>query len=342
MIRQIDVARNAGVSQATVSLVLGGKSGGKRVGEETRKRIEQVAKAMGYFHNSAAQQLRGSRSGLIGVLVGVSAAPVIFDRISALEREALSRGYRILLGQFGEELELAAQYIKDFAARRVEGTLCMSHEHREHPGILEKIISGLPNVVYLRQPAIEGAHYIHVDAADCIHQGVDYLLSTGRKRIGLVILDEFHQSNRHRYQGYFEAMQRNGLTMDENLIWVGDDTLLPQPHEVSNSKADEVVSFLVGQHHADAIIAINDDWAAQLIKAIRRRGLNVPHDVGIVGQGNFKIASFFDPEITTLDPQNGVFAKAAIDLLTGLIQTDNSALKKPVIVKPKLIIRQST
>ena len=340
-IRQTDIARKAGVSQATVSLVLDGKSGGRRVGETTRKRIEQVAKEMGYLPNNAARQLRGGRSGLIGVLVGIGAAPVIFARISALERAALQRGYRILIGQLGEDLDLATQYISDFIARRVDGAICMSHEHPGHPGALEKILTRLPNVVYLRQPAIKDAHFIHVDAADCIHQAIDYLLNTGRQRIGTIILNNFHQANRHRRQGYIEAMQRHALILDDNLIWVGDDSLLPHPHEVSNAKADEVVETLVGCHHADAIIAINDDWAAQLIKAIRRRGLRVPQDVAVIGQGNFKIASFFDPEITTLDPQNDLFAEAAIDLLTELIEKGSEDAKESITVKPKLIIRQS-
>ncbi|MDA3925691.1 MAG: substrate-binding domain-containing protein [Kiritimatiellae bacterium] len=154
-----------------------------------------------------------------GSIAAPAELPFSQARISALERAALSRGYRILLGQFGEELELATQYIQDFAARRVDGTICMSHEHRDHPGALEKIISALPNVVYLRQPAIEGAHYIHVDVADCIHQAVDHLLGTGRKRIGLVILDKFHQANRHRRQGYIEAMQR--IVLSQNVYTLG-------------------------------------------------------------------------------------------------------------------------
>jgi LacI family transcriptional regulator len=125
------------------------------------------------------------------------------------------------------------------------------------------------------------------------------------------------------------------------LVWVGDDTLQPNPHEASNAVADKVVETLVKRHDADAIIAINDDWAAQLIKAAKRRGLDVPRDVSVIGQGNFKIASFFDPEITTLDPQNTAFAEAAIDMLVELIEKGSAASRQSVTVKPKLIVRQS-
>jgi len=340
-IRQTDIARVANVSQATVSLVLDGKADVGRVSAATRQRIGQVAREMGYLPNIVARQLRGSRSGLIGVLAGLGSAPVIFDRMLALERAALERGYRTLVGQFGGNLELADQYVSDFAARRVDGTICMTHEYRERPEAIARLVSRLHNVVYLRQPAVTDAHYIHVDAADCIHQAVGHLTGKGRKRIGLVILDDFYQANLHRRQGYAEAMKRHNLPLEEALVWVGDDRLLPNPHEVSNDKAAEVVQELVITRRADSIIAINDDWAAQLIKAIRRLGLSVPGDVSVVGQGNFKIASFFDPEITTLDPQNEVFAEAAMDMLAGLIEKGGADTLKSVTVKPKLIVRQS-
>ncbi len=102
-IRQTDIAREARVSQAAVSMVLGGETGASRVSAATRQRIERVAREMGYLPNIVARQLRGSRSGLIGVLVGVGAAPVIFDRVLALERAALNRGYRTLIGSFGQD-----------------------------------------------------------------------------------------------------------------------------------------------------------------------------------------------------------------------------------------------
>ncbi len=341
-IRQSDIARIAKVSQATVSIVLDGKNGGRRVSQATRERIEKIATEMGYQPDIVARQLRGSRSGLIGVLIGLSAAPVILERLFALEQAALLRGYRTLAGSFGKEIEHASHYINDFIARGVEGVVCLSHEHREQPQLLARLISRIPNVVYLRQPSLPGAHYIHVDAADCIHQGIEHLVQRGRKRIGIILLDNFHQANRHRRDGYMEAIARNNLPYDENLIWVGDDSLHPNPHEVSNAKAAEVVEVLVKKSKADAIIAINDDWAAQLIKAIRNIGLQVPRDISIIGQGNFKIASFFDPEITTLDPQNKLFAEAAIDLLDEMIEKGQNAVRKTITIKPRLIIRAST
>lgn len=340
-IRQKDIAEKAGVSQAAVSLVLNGKSDDGRVNVETRKRIERVAKELKYSPNIAAQQLRGQRSNLIGVLIGTGAAPVLFDRVSALEHLAHKSGYRMLVGQVGTDLALMGSYIEDFLGRGLDGVVCMSHENPEDPAEVPNLLSRINNVVYLRQPAVDEATFVHIDAADCIHKAIDHLLATGRRRIGMVILDRLRQANIHRETGYAEALRRHGQSWDERLIWVGDDSLNPNPHDVTNSKADEVVAALVGEQSADAIIAINDNWAAQLIKAIKRRGLHVPRDVAVIGQGNFQISRYFDPEITTLDPRNDLFAEAAMKLLVEQIESTTPINSKSVTVKPELIIRQS-
>jgi len=340
-VRQVDIARALDVSQAAVSLVLSGKTV-DRVGPEKRLQIEEMARDLGYLPNLAAQQLKGVRSRLLGVLIGSGAAPVLFDRVSALERAAADRGYRLLVGQVGDDLARLTTYVDDFVARGLDGVICMSHELQEDPGAIPRILSRVKHVVYLRRPALENSSYVHIDAADYIHQAVDHLVERGRRRIGMIILNDFNQANVHRRQGYVEAMRRHGLPVHNELIWVGDDRLMPSPHEVSNENADRVIGELVVRQRADSVIAINDDWAAQLIKAIKRLGRRVPDDVAVVGQGNFKIASFFDPEITTLDPQNEAFAGATIDLMARMIDAGDEPVCASATVKPKLIIRQSS
>lgn len=339
-VRQVDIAKKIGVSQAAVSIVLSGAPS-SRVSPEMREHIESTARRMGYTPNMAARQLKGVKSRLIGVLIGSGAAPVLFERVIALESAALARGYRVLVGQIGRQFEQLEAYISDFIGRGIDGVVCMSHENREDPEAAGKLLSRMKNIVYLRKPATRHGRYVHIDAADCIHQAVDYLLDRGRRRIATVVLDRFHQAQADRYDAYFEAMRRNRRRPSKSLVWVGDGDLGPNPHEVSNAKADEVVAALVGKAKADSIIAINDDWAAQLIKAIKRRGLSVPEDVAVVGQGNFKIAGFFDPEITTLDPRNDLFADAAIDLIVEMIEGKADPKEISRTIRPKLIVRQS-
>src|SRR5687767_11001013 len=98
--RLVDVAARAGVSRVTAAQVLNG-SGGRtvRVGEETRQRVLEVARHLGYTPNRIAQQLRGVRSRMLGVILDTVNMPVMYARLSALEEKARSRGYRLIIGQ---------------------------------------------------------------------------------------------------------------------------------------------------------------------------------------------------------------------------------------------------
>lgn len=341
-VRQIDIALKAGVSQGAVSAVLGSWSSPRiKIAPETAERVRRVAQAMQYRPNLIARQLKGQRSMLIGVLIGTGAAPVLFNRVAALESEAAKRGYRVLIGQTQRDPERIEAYVEDFASRRIDGLVCMTHEMAGDFRRIPKIVSRLDNVVFLRKPPIRGACYVDIDAADCIHQAVDHLVATGRRRIGMVILDRIYQSNIHRLEGYAAAMQRHGFAVHPELIWVDQEAGQAGLHEIDMSQAGRVVEHFI-EARADAIVAINDDWAAQLLKAIKRRGLRIPEDISIVGQGNFKIARLMDPELTTLDSQDEVFARAAVDMLVDMIESPGGASGRSACVKPKLIIREST
>ena len=112
-----------------------------RVSTEVREQIEEAARRMGYTPNLAARQLKGIRSGLIGVLIGSGAAPVLFERVIALERAALARGYRVLVGQIGRRFEQLEAYINDFIGRGLDGVVCMSHENRADPDAVPTLLS---------------------------------------------------------------------------------------------------------------------------------------------------------------------------------------------------------
>lgn len=340
-VRQVDVAKAAGVSQSVVSTVLGSWSGQRlNVSEETTERVKRIAQELGYLPNSTAQQLRNRKSKLIGVLVESGAPPIIAHRIAALEREAALADYRVVIAQMSNDLERLQDYITDFVSRGLDGLVCLHHETRQSNDLIPNLVQQIEHVVYMRKPAIEGSSYVHIDAADGIHQAMDYLKQQGRKRIGMVLLDDYHQFNLDRRQAYIESCDRLGLNMDHNLIWTADATLGPRVHEADYDLAHQVSRHLVIEHGADAIIAINDFWAAQLIKSVIKRGLLVPEDVSIIGQGNLAIAQAFMPEITTLDPQNEAFAKAAMMLLLEQLN-DNHGCTSVLSVKPQLVIRAS-
>lgn len=341
---QADVAKAAGVSQGAVSAVLGQWSGKRlSVGTEVAEKIMEVAELLGYSTNLAAQQLRGHQSRLLALLVGRGSPPVLFERLAALEDEASRRGYRVMVVRTDHNLHRMEEHVADLKARGVDGVICMSHEYYADPSYVPRMLSGISNVLYLRQPVIEEASWIHIDGASCIYQAIDHLKLHGRRRICIQIADEVHPAYVDRLNAYMDAMRTCAPSLDRELVWVCDRMRCSDPQEPNEKMAEFVVDEYIVGKKADSIILTNDNWASMVIKILKRRGVRIPEDVAVVGQGNFLVGTLIDPELTTLDPCTDMFAKAAIDNLVDWIENKKPAPQGEVIsIKPKLIVRAST
>jgi DNA-binding LacI/PurR family transcriptional regulator len=342
-VTQADVANVAGVSQGAVSAVLGQWNGERlRLSDETIKKIRMTAESLGYSTNRAAQQLRGHTSMLLALLVGRGSPPVLFDRLSALEDEASSRGYRVLVVRTDHNPERMKNHVADLRTHGVDGIICMSHEYYADPSYVPKMLSDFKRVLYLRQPEVDNAAWIHIDGASCIYQAIDHLRKQGRSRICVQISDEVHPAYVDRLNAYFNSMSKFMPDLGRELVWVYDRKLCSDPQEPNEDVMNSVVDRYIVAGKADSIILTNDNWAAMMIKVLKSRGLRVPEDVSVIGQGNFLVGTLINPELTTLDPCTKVFAKTAIDTLVDWIENDTPALEGEVVsIKPKLIARTS-
>ena len=340
---QADVANAAGVSQGAVSAVLGQWNGERlRLSDETIKKIKITAESLGYSTNRAAQQLRGHASRLLALLVGRGSPPVLFDRLSALEDEASSRGYRVLIVRTDHNPERMKNHVADLKARGVDGIICMSHEYYADPSYVPKMLSDFKRVLYLRQPLVDNAAWILIDGASCIYQAIAHLRKQGRSRICVQIADEVHPAYVDRLNAYLDSMSKCEPDLGRELVWIYDCKRCLDPQEPNEDVMNSVIDHYIVAGKADSIILTNDNWAAMMIKVLKRRGLRVPEDVSVIGQGNFLVGTLIDPELTTLDPCTNEFAKTAIDTLVEWIEDDNPAPEGEVVsIKPKLVVRAS-
>ena len=340
--RLIDIARAAGVSRVTVGQVLN-RSGGEsvRVGEKTRERVLEIAQSMNYRPNRVAQQLRGIRSQMLGVILDTINMPVMYNRLAHLERQATRRGYRLTIGQVHHDPSGIAEYLDDFEGRGVEGVICLFDLMRGYSEELEPIFEGRDNIVFHGRPLDEEACCVRVDTPDAIRQCVGHLVDRGRKRIGMALWNMADQLMLRRREGYEQEHKARGIEVDEQLIWSAEsETESPEPETI-----ERAIDHLVGEHKADAIIASNDAWAVRLIQHIKQRGLRVPEDVAVIGYDNLDIATVIEPALTTVDQQHHKYAEAAIDLLIRQIEEEEEEMpidERQVTIKPKLVVRDST
>lgn len=325
------IAKATGLAVTTVSEILRNKPG---YSEATRRKVQDAARKFSYRPNLAARQLRGSRSNVIGVLIGMDNPQANLDRAAALERVAYGRGYRLIIGQIHAADDRCAEYLNDFAARGVDGIFWLHQPFVGKSELPDKGMVENAHVVSLDHAVGPGAGVVRIDYAAGIEQAMAYLVRSGRKRIGLAIAGPGGKGDplQARLAGYRRGLKEAGLA-DER-VWVGDNAETPNAGHLQT-----VLRQLVKEQRADAILASNDIWAAELLRAARRAGINVPKDLAVVGFDNLMLASLCDPALTTVDQQHEAFATASVRMMEELLT--GSGTPGEIVIQPKLVVRES-
>jgi len=338
----VDIAKEAGVSQGTVGRVLN-KTKGSKISEHTAIKIRKIAKKLSYKPSIIAQQLAGVSSKTIGVLLDPALVEYNYLRLREIENKAHTLGYRLIIGFERLDPELVRKHIDDFLGRQVNGVICIQHDYPSQPDLVPNVlVSNVKHVIFIDKPAIDNTSYIGIDIVDGSRQLVEYLLGRGRRRIGLTLADLAWNEPIRQKQGYVEGLRSQGISVDEQLIWVGGQLVRPNTKHISIEIADQIINTLVVDNKADAIMANTDNWAAQLVNRLLYKGYRVPQDVAIVGYGNFSVANYTRPRLTTLDLPIQRVAHTAVNTLVNMIEDDKKFdVCTSSVFKANLVIGES-
>jgi len=345
-VRLIDVAEKAGVSRIVAGHVLLG-SGGKttRFSEATAQRVRDAARDLDYRPNLIARQLSGVRTRTLAALIGANRYTVHYERLRAIDREADRRGYRLMVGYLhGKNSDLPADLLRcldEMLGRGVEGVILM-HRFSQLPKRVVERLAQTHIVKCQKQSALPDAFCIDVDLADGVEQLVDHLVERGRRRMVLFVDQYLPSQPGSRVMGFSAACKRHGI-MDDTSIWSAEVTEDINEPERVRAHVERVIDAKLKTGKIDAIVASNDLWAVQIVKALTDRGIRVPHDIAVTGFDNVEIAAACTPELTTIDQGNDEFAAKTIDVLSRLIEGEEIPEDERLIsIKPRLIVRQST
>lgn len=332
----LELSRATGLSVTTVSEILRDKPG---YNAATRKRVRDAALRLKYQPSMAARQLRGGRSGLLGVLIGMDNPRVNFDRLAHVERAAFARGYRLVVGQIHEADERAAQYLEDFASRGLDGIVWLHQPFGGTKALPRSTFDGALASVALDRPLNARGACVRVDYAAGVADAVRHLRERGRRRIALALAGRGRQGDpmSARLAGYRAGLRRAFGASATPRVWAGAMVEQPAPEQI-----ERALDLLVTRGKSDALIASNDVWAMALIKALRRKGLRVPEDVAVVGFDNLDWSEYVDPALTTIDQEHALFAERALDQLALLLSGKPvSARDRVFTIRPRLVARES-
>ena len=330
-----DIAQALGVSVATVSRAL---KDNPRISKEQREKIQAYAREHHFYPNVIAESLRNSRVKplkVIGVIVPQLSHFYFSSILSGIEEEATTHGYRIMVAQSNERYEREVRICQDFYKNRVCGVIVSQSKDTVKYEHFKKLIDHhMPLVFYDRICTGINCSRVVVDDYMGAYNAVTHLINTGCRRIACYSSPMTLEISKNRYNGYRDALLKNGLKVNENFLRICD-----------NREDAEVLTpeLLQQEEIPDAFFAVNDDTAVGILYAAKHMGYRIPEDISICGFTNGDRSKACDPMLTTVE-QRGVrvgeeAANILISKVEGLLPPDKVEKR---IVRTKLIIRGTT
>jgi LacI family transcriptional regulator, repressor for deo operon, udp, cdd, tsx, nupC, and nupG len=327
MVGIADVARKANVSTATVSRVL---TKPETVRERTTEKVLRAIKELDYQPNALARQLRRLETNTILVVVPDIANPFFSKVLRGIESIAIPKGYQVLLGDTGNDVDRENSYFNILKQKNADGLILLTA--RIDSQVIEEVARSFP--VVLACEYIEGSSIptVSIDNISSARKATEYLIELGHERIGCITGPLDVVLGRDRMKGYYQAMARNNLFVEPVLVQEGDFSF--------ESGFNLTLKFLALAKYPTAIFAANDEMAMGAIKAIQSKGLQVPNDLSVIGFDDLKFSSIIDPELTTIAQPAFDIGENAMNLLIKLINKEE-VLREQIILDDQLVVRQS-
>jgi LacI family transcriptional regulator len=322
----LDVARRANVSRATASLVIR-KS--PLVGAETRQRVEEIMRELGYVYNMGAARLRAERSHTVGVIVPNLTNPFFAELLSGIEAVIDSAGMVVILANSADLVERQDMVMRRMREHGVDGVIVCPAAGTD-ARFLEGIADwNLPIVQVLRHIS-EKIDYAGADYAAGMRQAVDYLASLDHSTIAFAIHGPVHSAYHERVEGFRDAMQSRGF--DPGMI-------VRVPHHITDVAASAHLLF----EQTDlptAVICFNDVIALGISAGLYDQGLAVGRDFSLIGFDDVRDSEAMRPRLTSVSTAPVAIGENAARLLVDRIADPMLAARR-VVKDTQLHIRQS-
>jgi LacI family transcriptional regulator len=332
-VRLKDIAADLGVSLVTVSKVLRDKPG---VGEATRKRVLKRVRELDYRPNMLARSLASGKSYTVGLIVPDLVHTFFAELAKGVSAGLRKQSYQLLLASAEEEPELEEREIEHLLARGVDALLIASC--RDNSGGFQSLIkSKIPYVLIDRYlPKLDG-HFVGTDDVAAGRIATEHLIKLGRKRIAH-IGGESISTSVGRLHGYKEALAFNRLPFRRELV----ATRLRLEEAGVEIGSHAMSDLLKLKNRPDAVFCYNDLTAVGAVRCLRAHGLRVPEDVAVIGCGNLRLSEFLEVPLSTIDQSTQKQGEKAASLALSLIDRQHTGTGKHILMRPKLIARDST
>ncbi len=325
-----DIARMAGVGRSTVLRALSGKPD---VSTETRERVKALAASMRYRPNYIARSLTHGKTNLVGVLCKPSIYYASHSVIEAVECGLREGGYSTLLFITGKENSPEESEVDQLLKNRVDGVIAVPGSMTSPATYHELVEADIKLVTLdgliddLNVPQITGDNY----KAGCL--AAEHLISLGHRKISYLGIPQISNVGRERMRGVCDAFQKAQIPVEESLFKEIDFS-----ESMAEKCTDEILSL---ESPPTSIICRHDVSARGAMRSILKRGLSVPKDISIVGNGDILGSDMFRFPLTTVRFPARQMADFCVKTILQMLSGEDVE-PKTTVFDVELIVRSST
>lgn len=330
-IRLTDIAREAGVSTATVSRVINNLD---NVSSALRDRVRSIVHRHNYYPNAQARSLASGRSNIIGLVISDIANPFFPELVKGMEATAYEHGYELILANTDYDPKRMSNYVRRFIERGVRGVALMTSEFDSE--LVEELPRRDVSVVYFdgvtTGPRVSN---LAVDFQRGIGEAVAHLVALGHRDIAFISGPTHLQTSRRRVTAFRRALRQHDATSPHAKtadVYEGDFRL--------DGGRRAARAMLDADRHT-AVLVANDMMALGVMQECRAAGLAIPRDISVIGLDDIALAALTDPPLTTVSLPRQTLGRTAVEVL---LETMTHPKQQGVEIKiaTTLVVREST
>ena len=320
-----EVAEAAGVSVATVSMVLNGNAN-MRAGERTKQHVIEIARKLNYHPNINAQILRGKTSSIVGLIVPDVTNPVYPEMVRGVMDEAAKLGYHVILFNSDNSVEREEFFFSTLQSINAAGVIVSGvsigvdkedrliermYAHNMPIVLMDRLSDTVPSVVSENK---KGAY-----------SAITHLIESGHRHIAILVHYMDLWIMQERYQGYCDALADHGIPVDDKLLFsitaVNKDEMVKLVKKITKTRPQATAIF----------VASGDAAAIQLISAANECGVQIPKDLSVIGYDDIEYAKMLSPALATVWQPKHEMGVVSMQILDTMIQQEKTVQRTTVL-----------
>ena len=324
-----DVAREAGVSPATVSRVVANYG---YVSNNARERVLVAVQKVGYRPNAIARSMIKGATHTIGLIISDISNPFFPEVVRGVEDAAHRQGYNIILCNSDEVISKENDYIDVLLSKQVDGLIVASTS--SEPGhLMEAAQRGTPLLLLDRHVPGTTCDVVKVDNITGARLAMEHLLDLRHQRIGLITGPKRVSTARDRTEGYRLALENRSIPCDERLVINSDFK--------EKGGYEGLIQLMALEHKPTAIFTANNLTTAGALTALRTLGLRIPDDISIVAFDDMTWMRLVEPQLTVVQQPMYLMGTTATEILLHRMLRNPNEPQQVMQLQANLVVRGS-